>query len=63
MRIEDKGRGFSVEEALAGHSSGLAGMRERCRLLGGRLAIETTRGEGTRLSVELPLPPPAVREA
>jgi signal transduction histidine kinase len=54
-RIEDQGRGFVVETALAGHSSGLAGMRERCRLLGGQLTIESTPEAGTRLSIELPL--------
>ena len=55
-RIEDEGRGFVVETALRGHSSGLAGMRERCRLLGGQVTIESTPGTGTRLSIELPLP-------
>jgi signal transduction histidine kinase len=54
-RIEDDGRGFSVDGALAGCSSGLAGMRERCRLLGGQLTIESTPGSGTRLSLQLPL--------
>ena len=54
-RIGDEGRGFVVGEALAGHSSGLAGMKERCRLLGGRLTIESAPGAGTRLWPELPL--------
>jgi signal transduction histidine kinase len=54
-RVQDDGRGFVVEEALAGHSSGLVGMRERSRLLGGRLTIESAPGSGTRLSMELPL--------
>jgi len=54
-RIEDEGRGFTVAEALAGPSSGLAGMRERSRLLGGTLLIESAPGSGTRLSLELPL--------
>jgi len=54
-RIQDRGRGFNVEEALARYSSGLVGMRERSRLLGGRLAIESAPGSGTRLSMELPL--------
>jgi PAS domain S-box-containing protein len=54
-RIEDEGRGFTVAEALAGPSSGLAGMRERSRLLGGKLLIESGPGSGTRLSLELPL--------
>jgi signal transduction histidine kinase len=54
-RIDDDGRGFSVDGALARYSGGLAGMRERCRLLGGRLTIESTPGTGTRLSLQLPL--------
>ncbi len=54
-RIEDDGRGFSVDGALARYSSGLAGMRERCRLLGGQLTIESTPGSGTLLSLQLPL--------
>jgi signal transduction histidine kinase len=32
-------------------------MRERSHLAGGRLAIESAPGKGTRLSVELPLDP------
>jgi signal transduction histidine kinase len=54
-RIEDQGRGFRVDTALAGHSSGLVGMRERCRLLRGQLTIESTPDTGTSLSIELPL--------
>ena len=54
-RIADEGRGFSVEPALARYSSGLSGMRERCRLLGGQLTIESAPGAGTRLVMTLPL--------
>jgi signal transduction histidine kinase len=67
VRIEDEGRGFDVEAALAARSTGLEGMRERSRLAGGRLAIESEPGQGTCLSVELPLdqvsPPPRDGEA
>jgi PAS domain S-box-containing protein len=63
LRIEDEGRGFRLETPQAGHSSGLEGMRERCRLLGGHLAIETLPGSGTRLSVNLPLTGHSDREA
>jgi PAS domain S-box-containing protein len=59
VRIEDGGAGFVVQTALAGPSSGLAGMRERARLLGGRLTVESAPGAGTRLLAELPLSQPA----
>jgi signal transduction histidine kinase len=56
VQIEDQGHGFTPEEVLAAHtSSGLAGMVERARLLGGLLTIEATPGLGTRLTAELPL--------
>jgi signal transduction histidine kinase len=56
VRIKDQGRGFTPEEVLAAHtSSGLSGMIERVRLLGGQLTIESAPGQGTRLTAELPL--------
>jgi signal transduction histidine kinase len=52
--VEDDGSGFDPgatrEDAL-----GLAGMRERVGLVGGRLQIETTAGAGTTLVAEVPL--------
>jgi signal transduction histidine kinase len=55
LQIDDRGAGFDPELALAGRSSGLTGMRERARLLGGRLRIESARGNGTQLLADLPL--------
>ncbi len=56
VRIEDQGRGFVPEQVLTAYtSSGLAGMVERVRLLGGQLTIESAPGQGTRLMAELPL--------
>lgn len=57
LRVEDDGLGFDVEEALArGGTFGLAGMRERVTLLGGRFAVESRPGKGTRTRIDLPIP-------
>lgn len=60
LDILDDGRGFDVaaweREADAGSSSyGLRFMRARLRDLGGGLDIESTPGEGTAISVHLPI--------
>jgi signal transduction histidine kinase len=55
VHVEDPGSGFVPEEAMRrGASTGLTGMRERAELLGGKLAVESAPGQGTRLTVELP---------
>jgi signal transduction histidine kinase len=57
VQIEDKGCGFDAHEALHNPAtSGLSGMRERTRLLGGDLQIDTEPGRGSCLTVYLPLP-------
>ncbi len=59
MRIEDDGVGFRVEEALSKEESyGLAGIRERVALSGGRLHLASRPGHGTKISVELPVSEP-----
>jgi len=56
LQIMDRGGGFDLGTVLAqGKSSGLSGMRERARLLGGDLVIETDPSAGTCLTVRLPL--------
>jgi PAS domain S-box-containing protein len=52
--VEDRGAGFCPESAWAGASSGLTGMRDRARLAGGRLLVDSTPGAGTRVRAELP---------
>lgn len=52
--VEDDGRGFDPAAVPAGHF-GLVGMRERARLLGGRLDLDTAPGRGARLRAEVPL--------
>ena len=52
--VADNGRGFEVGEALPG-SDGLASMRARLEKLGGRCAIVSRPGDGTKIDFELPL--------
>jgi signal transduction histidine kinase len=52
--IEDDGTGFDPRTVREG-ALGLVGMRERVSLLGGRFEVESARGAGTTLIVELPV--------
>ena len=52
--IEDDGEGFAKSDVRS-DALGLLGMRERLALLGGTLAVESTRGEGTAVIAYLPL--------
>lgn len=53
LAIEDNGRGFEVENDIEGRH-GLIGMRERARLLGGSLVVDSAPGRGTRLEIRIP---------
>ncbi|MDP2137704.1 MAG: response regulator [Candidatus Didemnitutus sp.] len=56
VEIADRGRGFDLAKALARTDSlGLAGLRERVNLAGGRIEIHTQPGAGTRIQAEFPL--------
>lgn len=54
LQVEDWGDGFDPATVPEGHF-GLEGIRERVRLLGGQLQIDSAPGRGTRLRVEVPL--------
>ena len=57
LRVRDDGVGFDPETARpAGMDGGfgLVGLRERARLLGGSLRIESAPGHGTLMEVEIP---------
>mgnify|MGYP001375904903 CR=1 FL=1 len=57
VEISDRGVGFDLTAVLARPDSlGLAGLRERVNLAGGRLEIHSRPGEGTRIQAEFPLP-------
>jgi signal transduction histidine kinase len=57
--VEDDGIGFNPEGVFSRHDSdsgiGLIGIRERVASIGGNVDITSAHGQGTRLSVEIPL--------
>ncbi|MDX2044121.1 MAG: sensor histidine kinase [Acidobacteriota bacterium] len=59
LKIEDDGSGFQVSEA---NGMGLANIRSRVLEIGGSLQIESREGEGTSLTVNVPLAATGSRE-
>jgi len=54
LSIRDDGRGFAVR-SRANDRVGIVGMRERAKLLGGTLRVESRPGRGTRVLASVPL--------
>jgi PAS domain S-box-containing protein len=54
LEVRDWGIGFNPNSLGKGHL-GLEGIRQRVRLLGGRLSIESTPGSGTLVQVVVPI--------
>ena len=54
LSVADDGRGFDMTDgAVRGRRLGLTSMEERAAELGGTLAIDSTRGQGTRVRLEV----------
>jgi signal transduction histidine kinase len=58
VEVSDKGPGFDASRKPGRGHLGLAGMRERAELLGGRFELESSPGGGTRVRAFLPLEGP-----
>ena len=60
LAIRDDGKGCDPQAAFAGssegRSSGLGGMRDRVRLFGGTLRLDSAPGEGCAIAAQFPLP-------
>jgi signal transduction histidine kinase len=54
VTIEDDGKGFDRQAIGAERGTGLLGIQERVALLGGSSDIQSSPGQGTRLSAEIP---------
>jgi signal transduction histidine kinase len=59
VTIEDDGHGFSVEEVAvpseSGRGLGLLGLRERIDLVGGQVTVDSSPGDGTRVTIRVPV--------
>jgi PAS domain S-box-containing protein len=55
LRIGDEGKGFEPDLSNPAAGIGLVGMRERLRLVGGRLSVKSELLRGTEILAEVPL--------
>ena len=59
ITVSDNGQGFSLPRTISDLARdgklGLAGMQERVQLLGGALTIQSKPGNGTSLTVKVPV--------
>jgi len=59
ITVSDNGKGFNVPEKIGDIAKegklGLTGMQERAQLVGGTIIVRSKPGEGTKITVELPL--------
>ena len=53
--VSDNGAGFTLESVKGETGLGLISMRERVRLVGGHLSVESKPSHGTRIQVRIPL--------
>ena len=55
LHVSDDGCGFDQDLGLKSDSYGVLGMRERARLIGASLLIDSSPGTGTSVSIHIPL--------
>lgn len=55
LSIEDNGCGFDLTHGLPAGKYGIAGMKNRAIFVGGNLDIKSSPGNGTRVSVTIPI--------
>jgi two-component system, NarL family, sensor kinase len=60
LSVRDDGLGFDPRAASTVDGHGLLGMRERARLLGGRLRVRSRSGRGATIAATVPPAPPGL---
>jgi PAS domain S-box-containing protein len=56
LTVRDAGRGFDPQSAVRGGGLGLTSMRERLKLVGGDLVIDSQPAKGTTIMARVPVP-------
>ena len=56
LTVRDNGRGITEREVARAHSIGLIGMKERAAQVGGKILFAGVAGEGTTVTLRVPLP-------
>ena len=66
LKVQDDGKGFDVKKLTRvysdGRGAGLFTMKERVKLAGGHCKIDSHRGQGTKVAINIPLPADLVDE-
>jgi signal transduction histidine kinase len=55
LSISDDGKGFDMHTASERRTLGLLGMKERAAMIGGKLEIKSAPGQGTTVSISIPV--------
>ncbi|HKR06377.1 MAG TPA: ATP-binding protein [Bacteroidia bacterium] len=55
LRVHDDGKGFDEAEIAAKNTLGLIGMKERASMFGGMIIIESNKGTGTTVFLQVPI--------
>jgi len=55
LALSDDGKGFNVEEKAKSGGAGLMNLENRARLLNARLTIQSSPGNGSHVTIELPI--------
>ena len=64
ITVSDEGRGFiEGRQSTLGGGLGLVGMQERAAGVGGRVQVESVVGQGTRVTMTLPVSAPTEASA
>lgn len=55
ISVDDNGKGFQPEEIYNNSDLGLKLMHDRVEMLGGKMEIDSVIGQGTRITIEVPM--------